>query len=73
VTEDPDLVVTVCDVAHEELDAVRRGATLLHWSIPDPARSEAPTAFDQALESIRDRIHALGPRVRRSRSRRTPS
>ena len=32
VREDGDLIVTVCDLAHEELD----GQAALHWSVPDP-------------------------------------
>jgi protein-tyrosine-phosphatase len=64
VTEDPDLVVTVCDVAHEELEILREGATLLHWSIPDPARAGTPAAFDEALLGVTNRVLALAPRVR---------
>ena len=32
----PDLVVTVCDRAHEELGALTGEATVIHWWIPDP-------------------------------------
>lgn len=66
VTEEPDLVITVCDVAHEELGALREGATLLHWSIPDPARAGTPAAFDDALRRLVRRVETLAPRVRRS-------
>ncbi len=64
VTDEPDLVITVCDVAHEELGALREGPTLLHWSIPDPARAGTPTAFDDALRRVSRRVESLAPRVR---------
>jgi protein-tyrosine-phosphatase len=63
VTEDPDLVVTVCDVAHEELTRAWPGARLLHWSIPDPATGDGDAAFDDALERISRRVDRLAPRV----------
>jgi protein-tyrosine-phosphatase len=74
IAEFPDLVVTVCDLAREELPSLGDGARLLHWSIPDPARSRSATAYDQALGRIAGRIETLAPhvrpprRVRRSRS-----
>ncbi len=64
VTERPDLVVTVCDIAHEELRSLPAQARLLHWSIPDPALSRSPTAFDEALGLIAARVEVLAPRVR---------
>ncbi len=64
LTESPDLVVTVCDVAHEELPRLREGARFLHWSVPDPARDASPSAFDRALRLITARIEDLAPRVR---------
>jgi len=53
-----DLVVAVCDNAHEELppDLHR-----LHWSIPDPVRAAIPEAFDQALDTLTQRIDRLVP------------
>ncbi|GAY17026.1 helix-turn-helix domain-containing protein [Mycobacterium sp. shizuoka-1] len=56
-----DLVVAVCDNAHEELtpDPHR-----LHWSVPDPAASEAPEAFDEAVETLTARIDRLLPALR---------
>ncbi|MGH2636252.1 MAG: low molecular weight phosphatase family protein, partial [Actinomycetota bacterium] len=72
VTEDPDLVVTVCDVAHEELGSLPEGARLLHWSIPDPGRDGSPSAFDDALHRITTRVEILAPHVRpRRRPRRS--
>jgi ArsR family transcriptional regulator, arsenate/arsenite/antimonite-responsive transcriptional repressor / arsenate reductase (thioredoxin) len=70
VTERPDVVVTVCDVAHEELRPLSPDVKVLHWSIPDPARSRSPTAFDKTLGRITSRVEALAPRVRPSRQRR---
>jgi protein-tyrosine-phosphatase len=64
VTEDPDLVVTVCDVAHEELSDLRPETRVLHWSIPDPSAAPSPSAFDIALRRIVARIESLAPHVR---------
>jgi protein-tyrosine-phosphatase/DNA-binding HxlR family transcriptional regulator len=56
VKELPPLVVTVCDRAHEELDA---GDDWLHWSIPDPAEVGTRVAFDRAGRALVDRIRSL--------------
>jgi len=53
-----DLVVTVCDRAHETLQA-RAGIPQLHWSIPDPAISTTPDAYDQTAATIANRIATL--------------
>ena len=72
VTDDLDLVVTVCDIAHEEVRSLPADAKLLHWSIPDPARSRSPSAFDGALGRITARVEILAPHVRpRRRPRRS--
>jgi protein-tyrosine-phosphatase len=63
VTEDPDLIITVCDVAHETLDGLG-GTPTLHWSIPDPAPIGSPAAFDAAFDLIRRRVDRLAPLVR---------
>ena len=52
----PPLVVTVCDRAHEELDA---DDAWLHWSIPDPVPVGTKAAFDATLVELRDRIRIL--------------
>lgn len=53
---DGDLVVAVCDNAHEELDpALER----LHWSIPDPARVDTASAFEAAYDNITQRVSHL--------------
>ena len=53
-----DVVITVCDAAHEELGAG------LHWSIPDPARRGDEAAFDHAIDELTDRIGRLAPAIR---------
>ncbi|MGZ8572014.1 MAG: arsenate-mycothiol transferase ArsC, partial [Actinomycetota bacterium] len=67
VAERPDLVVTVCDVAREELGTLPTSVRLLHWSVPDPALIGTPRAFDEALTQIASRVETLAPRVRSSR------
>ena len=52
-----DLVVAVCDHAYEELAG--DGASQLHWSIPDPARSGSTAAFDRAFHILSDRVGRL--------------
>jgi protein-tyrosine-phosphatase len=56
-----DLVVAVCDNAHEHLSqpAGRR----LHWSVPDPARADTDAAFETAYTEIARRIDRLAPTV----------
>jgi protein-tyrosine-phosphatase/DNA-binding HxlR family transcriptional regulator len=72
VVEDPDLVITVCDVASESLGGLSADATLLHWSIADPAIGDTPDAYDEALRAVTTRIDALAPHVRPPRrARRT--
>jgi protein-tyrosine-phosphatase len=54
-----DIVVTVCDRVHEELDPPD---DWLHWSIPDPVEAGTRRAFDAALAELDERIAALaGP------------
>jgi ArsR family transcriptional regulator, arsenate/arsenite/antimonite-responsive transcriptional repressor / arsenate reductase (thioredoxin) len=54
-----DLVVAVCDTAHEELGAGER----LHWSVPDPARVDTPAAFTRTVRDLADRVDRLAPTV----------
>lgn len=51
-----DLVVAVCDNAHEELEP---GLPRLHWSIPDPVRVGTDAAFDAAYDEITRRVRTL--------------
>jgi protein-tyrosine-phosphatase len=60
LTTTPDLVVTVCDRAHEELDPP---ASWLHWSIPDPVAVNTKAAFDNAIHELDRRITAFAGRV----------
>ena len=59
VLADGDLVVTVCDRAHEELDVPAD----VHWSIADPVRLGTPEAFDAALAQLARRVQQLAPLV----------
>lgn len=59
VAEPGDLIVTVCDLAHEEL----RAPAQLHWSIPDPVRVGTASAFDAAHDLLSERVAALAPRL----------
>jgi protein-tyrosine-phosphatase len=54
-----DLVVTVCDLAHEELGE----AAALHWSIPDPVPGGDPGSFDTALAQLAEHVGRLAPRL----------
>lgn len=56
VVRDGDLVVTVCDMAHEELGCA---AGRLHWSVPDPVLLGTDDAFDAAIEVLARRVDAL--------------
>lgn len=62
-----DVVVTVCDVAHEELGA----ATRLHWSISDPSRIGTPAAFDTAYNELAARVTDLADRLASRHANRT--
>ena len=53
---DGDLVVAVCDNAHEELS---RNLPRLHWAIPDPVRIDTDAAFEAAYADITRRVHHL--------------
>lgn len=59
VRTDGDLVITVCDDAHERLHA----SDDLHWSIRDPARIGTPAAFDSAFDALVQRIRAFSSRL----------
>jgi len=59
VRHDGDLIVTVCDRAHEEL----AGAAAVHWSVPDPVPAGDPAGFDAALAELADRVGRLVPRL----------
>jgi protein-tyrosine-phosphatase/DNA-binding transcriptional ArsR family regulator len=56
VLHDDDLIVAVCDNAHEELEHT---LPRLHWSIPDPVPVNTDAAFERAYTDINRRIHQL--------------
>ena len=55
-----DLVIAVCDSAHEDLTS---GAARprLHWSVPDPVRAGTDAAFEAAYTDLAGRIDRLAP------------
>ncbi|UQU67506.1 helix-turn-helix domain-containing protein [Couchioplanes caeruleus] len=57
VIGDDDLVIAVCDNAHEELADRAR----LHWSIPDPVPADTDAAFETAFAEIAARVERLAP------------
>jgi ArsR family transcriptional regulator, arsenate/arsenite/antimonite-responsive transcriptional repressor / arsenate reductase (thioredoxin) len=59
VVHDGDLVIAVCDNAHEELTAATRPR--LHWSVPDPVPAGTNAAFEAAFADIAGRIDRLAP------------
>ena len=60
VVDPDDLVIAVCDNAHEDLTS---GAARprLHWSVPDPVRVGTDAAFEAAYTDLADRIDRLAP------------
>jgi protein-tyrosine-phosphatase len=51
-----DLVVAVCDSAHEHLGP---SGDRLHWSVPDPVPADTDDAFERAFTDIASRIDRL--------------
>lgn len=59
-----DVVVTVCDRAHEQLRRRLVGAcATLHWSVADPAEVGTPASFTRAADELELRIVALASLV----------
>ncbi|MFC5177721.1 helix-turn-helix domain-containing protein [Nocardioides taihuensis] len=63
-----DLVIAVCDNAHETLTATPgpgagTGAGHLHWSVPDPVRAGRAAAFDGAYDELAERVTRLAPHI----------
>jgi len=61
VVHDGDLVIAVCDNAHEDLTGEVRPR--LHWSVPDPVRLDTDDAFEAAYTDLAGRIDRLAPAV----------
>jgi protein-tyrosine-phosphatase/DNA-binding HxlR family transcriptional regulator len=59
VRHDGDLVVSVCDLAHEELGP----AAVVHWSVPDPVQGGDPASYDAVLAELGRRVGLLAPRL----------
>jgi protein-tyrosine-phosphatase len=59
IVTDQDFLITVCDNAYEEL----RTRPDLHWSVPDPVRAGAASAFDAAVDDLVRRVADLAPRL----------
>ena len=59
VQQEGDLVITVCDVAREELGRL----AAVHWSVPDPVRAGDPASFDAAIAELGHRVERLAPRL----------
>ena len=55
-----DMIVAVCDNAHEELDP---NPDRLHWAIPDPVRIDTDQAFETAYADIARRVERLAETV----------
>jgi ArsR family transcriptional regulator, arsenate/arsenite/antimonite-responsive transcriptional repressor / arsenate reductase (thioredoxin) len=53
-----DLLIAVCDRAHEAIGSTRPG---LHWSVPDPALVDTDSAFEDAFMDIAARVQRLVP------------
>ena len=59
-----DLLVTVCDHAHEELHHDGHLApAAVHWSVPDPVAAGTRRAYDAAYADLETRITHLAPRL----------
>ncbi|GIE85647.1 putative regulatory protein, ArsR family [Actinoplanes regularis] len=59
VLHDGDLVIAVCDNAHEDLTSAARPR--LHWSIPDPSRIDTDAAFEATYTDLAGRIDRITP------------
>lgn len=63
--EQPDIVVTVCDSAANEVCPVWFGDTIkVHWALPDPSKlegteEEVRDAFFAVMETIQQRVTQL--------------
>ena len=57
-----DLVVTVCDKAHEELSAAG-GRSHVHWSVADPLASHGSLTFELVTEMLARRVENLASHV----------
>ena len=56
---DGDLLITVCDRAHEEIGQ----QAWAHWSVPDPVPDGTRRAFDAAYAMLESRVNTLAPKI----------
>ncbi|WP_117212636.1 MarR family transcriptional regulator [Allorhizocola rhizosphaerae] len=63
VTAPGDLIIAVCDHAHEHLPAE---LARLHWSVPDPVPTNTDHAFETAYADLAQRIGLLAPALSKS-------
>ncbi|MEU4241358.1 helix-turn-helix domain-containing protein [Actinoplanes sp. NPDC026619] len=61
VVHDDDLVIAVCDNAHEDRTSPVRPR--LHWSVPDPAPIDTDAAFEATYADLEARIARIAPRA----------
>jgi len=59
VRQDGDLLITVCDLAREELGQ----QAAVHWSVPDPVPSGDAASFDATVTELNGRVGRLAPRL----------
>ncbi len=62
VRGDDDVIITVCDNAHEELSGPTGAPASLHWSVPDPVRVGTAAAFDTTYLDLTRRVGEFAPR-----------
>ena len=76
-----DLIVAVCDYAHEELatgpmrpalDGITAGRGWLHWAVPDPVRVDTDEAFDTAYTDLSHRVDRLADALGSDRAAASP-
>ncbi|HXV92229.1 MAG TPA: hypothetical protein VD813_02930, partial [Pseudonocardia sp.] len=53
-----DVVITVCDSAHEELAPAPEW---MHWSVADPVRRGGEDAFDRTVAELARRVARVAP------------
>lgn len=58
VLDADDLVIAVCDNAHESMRPHRQR---LHWSVPDPVAEDTDAAFASAFADLSERITRVAP------------
>jgi protein-tyrosine-phosphatase len=67
VVDEGDLIIAVCDSAHENLSTGAAGPRL-HWSVPDPVRVGTEAAFEAAYTELAGRVERLAPTLAGDRS-----